>query len=130
MPLSYRPSEDCCDFDFPLTLTTERSLYQFHSTMTRYSDGLDEISGGERIRINPVDAEKLGIEDGDLVEVNSRRGMLKVKAEITRRSQPGVASLSFHYAECPTNLLTSSALDPVAKTPETKVCAIRIEKAK
>lgn len=128
MPLTYRPSEDCCDFDFPLTLTTERSLYQFHSTMTRYSDGLDELSGGEQIRINPVDAEKLGIEDGDLVEVKSRRGKLQVKAEITRSSQQGVASLSFHFAECPTNLLTSAALDPVAKTPETKVCAISIEK--
>lgn len=127
-PLEYRPSEDCCDFDFPLILTTERSLYQFHSTMTRYSDGLDELSGGEQILINPADAEKLGIEDGDLVEVKSRRGKLKVKATLSRRSQPGVASLSFHFAECPTNLLTSSALDPVAKTPETKVCAIRIDK--
>jgi len=129
MPLTYRPSEDSCDIDFPLTLTTERSLYQFHSTMTRHSDGLDELSGGEQIRINPVDAENLGLEDGDLVKVKSRRGELKVKVEVTRRSQPGVASLSFHYAECPTNLLTSSALDPVAKTPETKACAIRIDKA-
>jgi len=128
LPLEYRPSEDCCDFDFPLILTTERSLYQFHSTMTRYSDGLDGLSGGEQILINPADAEKLGIEDGDQVEVKSRRGKLKVKATITRRSQPGVASLSFHFAECPTNLLTSNALDPVAKTPETKVCAIRIDK--
>ncbi len=130
VPLEYRPSEDCCDFDFPLVLTTERSLFQFHSTMTRYSEGLDLLSGGEQILINPHDAEKLGVEDGDLVEVKSRRGKLQVKATITNRSQPGVASLSFHFAECPTNLLTSSALDPVAKTPETKVCAIRIDKVK
>ncbi len=129
MPISYRPSEDCCDFDFPLVLTTERNLFQFHSTMTRYSEGLDELSGGEYIMINPADAEKLGIAEGDMVEVKSRRGKLQVKARLTRRCQPGVASLSFHFAECPTNLLTSAALDPVAKTPETKVCAIRIEKA-
>jgi len=128
MPLEYRPSEDCCDFDFPLILTTERNLFQFHSTMTRYSEGLDELSGGEHILINPADAEKLGIAEGDMVEVKSRRGKLKVRAKLTRRSQPGVASLSFHFAECPTNLLTSAALDPVAKTPETKVCAIRIDK--
>jgi len=127
-PLEFRPSEECCDFDFPLILTTERSLFQFHSTMTRYSPGLDELSGGEQIMISPLDAKKLGINDGDLVAVKSRRGELKVKATVTRRSQPGVASLSFHFAECPTNLLTSSALDPVAKTPETKVCAIRIDK--
>ena len=128
MPLEYRPSEDCCDLDFPLILTTERSLFQYHSTMTRYSDGLDELSGGEQILINPLDAGKLGIADGDMVEVKSRRGKLKVRAKLTRRSQPGVASLSFHFAECPTNLLTSAALDPVAKTPETKVCAISIKK--
>ncbi len=129
VPISYRPSEDCCDFDFPLVLTTERNLYQYHSTMTRYSEGLDELSGGEHIRINPKDAEKMGISDGDMVEVKSRRGKLQVRAKITRNSQEGVASLSFHFAECPTNLLTSAALDPVAKTPETKVCAISIEKA-
>ncbi len=129
MPIEYRPSEECCDFDFPLILTTERNLFQFHSTMTRYSEGLDELSGGEYIMINPQDAEKMGISEGDMVEVSSRRGKLQVKARITRRCQPGVASLSFHFAECPTNLLTSAALDPVAKTPETKVCAIKIEKA-
>lgn len=129
VPIVYRPSEDCCDFDFPLVLTTERNLYQYHSTMTRYSEGLDELSGGEHIMINPIDAEKMGISDGEMVEVKSRRGELKVKAKITRRSQKGVASLSFHFAECPTNLLTSAALDPVSKTPETKVCAISIEKA-
>ncbi len=129
MALEYRPSEECCDFDYPLILTTERNLYQYHSTMTRYSDGLDLLSGGEHIKINPSDAEKLGINDGDLVEVKSRRGDLKVKAKITRRSQEGVVSLGFHFSECPTNLLTSSALDPLAKTPETKVCAITIQKA-
>ncbi len=128
VPIEYRASEDCCDFDFPFVLTTERSLFQFHSTMTRYSEGLDGLSGGEQILINPLDAKKLGVTDGDLVEVKSRRGKLQVKVTVTRRSQPGVASLSFHFAECPTNLLTSAALDPVAKTPETKVCAISIEK--
>jgi formate dehydrogenase alpha subunit len=126
--LEYRPSAECCDFDFPLILTTERSLYQFHSTMTRYSEGLDQLSGEEQILISPRDAEKMNLTDGDLVEVKSRRGKIQVRVQVSRRSQPGVASLSFHFAECPTNLLTSNALDPVAKTPETKVCAIRIDK--
>jgi formate dehydrogenase alpha subunit len=128
VPLEYRPSAECCDFDFPLILTTERSLFQFHSTMTRYSEGLDQLSGEEMILINPLDAEKMGLADGDLVEVKSRRGKIQVRVQLSRRSQPGVASLSFHFAECPTNLLTSNALDPMAKTPETKVCAIRIDK--
>lgn len=126
--IAYRPSAECCDFDFPLILTTERNIYQYHSTMTRYSEGLDQLSGEEHILINPLDAEKMKIADGDLVEVKSRRGKIKVRARLSRRSQPGVASLTFHFAECPTNLLTSSALDPLSKTPETKVCAIRIDK--
>jgi formate dehydrogenase alpha subunit len=128
VPLQYRPSAECCDFDFPLILTTERSLYQFHSTMTHYSEGLDQLSGEEEIIVNPLDAEEMNLVDGDLVEVKSRRGKIKVRVKISRRSQQGVASLSFHFAECPTNLLTSSALDPIAKIPETKVCAIRIDK--
>ncbi len=127
-PLEYRPSAECCDFDYPLILTTERSLFQFHSTMTRYSEGLDQLSGEERILINPQDAIKMDLADGDLVEVKSRRGKIQVRVKLSKRCQAGVASLSFHFAECPTNLLTSSALDPVAKTPETKVCAIRIDK--
>jgi len=128
VPLAFRSPAETCDPDFPLVLTTERNLYQFHSTVTRYSEGLDKLSGDEHILINPVDAEKLDIADGDLVEVKSRRGKIKVKARITDHTHPGVASLSFHFAECPTNLLTSAALDPVAKIPETKVCAISIEK--
>ncbi len=128
VPLVFRPSAETCDSEYPIVLTTERNLFQFHSTVTRYAAGLDELSGDEHILINPVDAKELDIADGDLVEVKSRRGTIKVKAKVTDHTHLGVASLSFHFAECPTNLLTSAALDPVSKIPETKVCAISIEK--
>jgi len=78
--------------------------------------------------LSPEDARRLGIVDGDLVEVVSRRGRVEVKARVTRACRPGVVSMSFHFAECPTNTLTSPARDPVAKIPETKVCAVRVSK--
>jgi formate dehydrogenase (NADP+) alpha subunit len=127
-PLSYRPPFETPDDDYPLTLTTERSLYHFHTgTMTR-KGGLDDIRGEEWVEMNPVDAEKLGIEDGQRVKVTSRRGKVEAKAVVTEVSPPGVVSMTFHFAESPTNVLTSPAIDPVAKIPETKVCAIKVEK--
>jgi predicted molibdopterin-dependent oxidoreductase YjgC len=82
----------------------------------------------EAIEINPADAEELGIEDGETVLVKSRRGVVQTKARVADKSSRGVAFLSFHYPEVLTNLLTNAALDPQAKTPEYKACAIRIEK--
>ena len=63
-----------------------------------------------------------------MVRVRSRRGTLAVRARVTDVCSPGTVSLTFHFAESPTNVLTHAALDPVAKIPETKVCAVRIEK--
>jgi anaerobic selenocysteine-containing dehydrogenase len=63
-----------------------------------------------------------------MVRVLSRRGAVSVRAKVTEACSPGVVSLTFHFAETPTNVLTHAALDPVAKIPETKVCAVRIEK--
>jgi predicted molibdopterin-dependent oxidoreductase YjgC len=82
----------------------------------------------ERIEISPVDAEKLGVADGEEVLVCSRRGELRAKVRVTDRSPRGVAFMSFHYPDVLTNLLTNAALDPQAKTPEYKACSIRIEK--
>lgn len=124
--LSYRPPAEVPDDAYPLVLTTDRSLFQFHSTMTRRAEGLDRLHGEELVCLSPVDADTMGIADGQLVEVASRRGSVRAKAKVTGRCQPGVVSMSFHFSECPTNLLTSAALDPVAKTPETKVCAVRV----
>jgi formate dehydrogenase major subunit len=128
MPLAYRAPNEVPDDQYPLLLTTDRSLYHFHSTMTRRAEGLDDLDGQEWLMLNPKDATKLGIADGEAVRVASRRGEVEVRTKIADICLPGMVSMTFHFAESPTNVLTNSALDPVAKIPETKVCAVRIEK--
>jgi len=61
------------------------------------------------------------------VRVSSRRGSVTAKAEVTQRTQPGLVFMTFHFAEAAANLLTIAALDPVAKIPEYKVCAVKVE---
>jgi formate dehydrogenase alpha subunit len=117
------------DSDYPLLLTTGRRREHYNcGSMTRRSKGFMEVWPEERIEISPIDAEELGIADGEEVLVSSRRGQLKVKVRVTDKSPRGVAFMSFHYQDALTNLLTNAALDPLAKTPEYKVCAIRMEK--
>jgi formate dehydrogenase alpha subunit len=129
VPLKYRGPAEVVDKEYPLVLTTERSSYQYHTgTMTRKISGLNQLRREEYVEINPADAEKLGVGDGEKVKVVSRRGEVVVKAKVTETSPVGVVSMTFHFAESPTNVLTSGALDPVAKIPELKVAAVRIEK--
>jgi len=96
--------------------------------MTRKVKGINEILGEGLIEINPSDASALGIDDGEVVSVISRRGKVTVKARITETSPVGVVSMDFHFAESPANVLTNPALDPVSKIPELKVAAVRVEK--
>ncbi len=128
-PLEYRESEELPDEEYPLILTTDRSLYHFHtSTMTRKVKGLETLHEEELLMINPEDSKIYGIEDGEVVNVSSRRGSVRVKAKVTDICPPGVVSMTFHFFESPTNELTNAALDPLAKIPETKVCAVKISK--
>jgi formate dehydrogenase major subunit len=80
------------------------------------------------IEIHPKDASALGVEDGEIVSVSSRRGSIEIAAKITDGIKQGVVFIPFHYAESPANVLTNFALDPQAKIPELKVCAVRIDK--
>ena len=86
------------------------------------------MDGEERLKINPADAEKLGLADDEIVKVSSRRGLTEVKTKLTTICPPGIVSMTFHFAETPTNVLTNAALDPVVKIPETKACAVKVEK--
>ncbi|MGO9529987.1 MAG: molybdopterin dinucleotide binding domain-containing protein, partial [Syntrophobacteraceae bacterium] len=79
--------------------------------------------------INPSDAERLGISEGDYITITSKRGSIRVKAKISERSQPGMIFVPFHFHEAAVNLLTHAAVDPVSKIPEYKVSAVKIEKA-
>ena len=129
VPLQYRPSAELPDDQYPLVLTTDRSLFHYHtSSMTRRVKGLEALANRELLRIHPEDAARLGLANGQKVRVRSRRGEVTVEANVSEVCPPGTVSLTFHFAETPTNVLTHAALDPVAKIPETKVCAVRVEK--
>jgi len=129
VPLTYKKSAEIADDEYPLILTTDRSLYHYHSaTMTRRVEGLEQLDSNEWFKLSPSDAEQFGIEDGEWVEVYSRRGKVKVRAQVTDICPSGVCSMTFHFHESPTNEITNPALDPVAKIPETKVTAVRVEK--
>ena len=97
--------------------------------MSRRSQVLDGIVPDAYIETHSEDAEKLGFADGDFLKVASRRGEVKVAAAITDRVAPGTCFLAFHYNEAPANRLTVAALDPIAKIPVFKCCAISLEKA-
>ena len=130
MPLEYKPPAESPDEEYPLLLTTERSLYHYHTgTLTRKVNGLNVLRGEELVEMNPLDAKTLGIADDERVKVISRRGEVTATVKVTPVSPPGVISMTFHFAESPTNMLTNPALDPVAKIPELKVCAVRVERA-
>lgn len=118
------------DADYPILLTTGRILYHYHTgTMTRRVGGLDELRPEGVVEVNPEDAGRIGIADGTLARVSSRRGTVVAKCVVSPRSRPGSVFMSFHYKEAAANLLTNDALDPVAKIPEFKVCAVRVEPA-
>jgi predicted molibdopterin-dependent oxidoreductase YjgC len=116
------------DAEYPLTLTTGRLLEHYHTgTMTRRSDGLNELVPTGFVEINPADADRLGVRDLVDISVITRRGRISVPANVTDRVQEGVVFVPFHFWESPANRLTNPARDPQAKIPEFKVCACRIE---
>jgi predicted molibdopterin-dependent oxidoreductase YjgC len=127
-PVSYRPPAEATSHEYPFILTTRRSFFHFHSTLSRKVIGMNALRSEERVEINPVDAAHLEIQDDDTVKVTSKRGTVQAKAKVTKTTPPGVVSMTFHYPETRTNLLTHGALDPVAKIPEFKVCAVKVER--
>jgi len=129
--VEWKPPAEVTDSMYPLILTTGRSIWHWHTgTMTRRSETLDaEVKTGW-VEINEEDVLKLGIEDGDMVRVSSRRGEIKIPARVTEDIKKGEIFIPFHFKECPANLLTNNAVDSIAKIPEYKVCAASVEKIK
>jgi formate dehydrogenase alpha subunit len=129
MSLKYRLPAEVPDAEYPLVLTTERSIYHYHTgTMTRRVHGLNVLRSEELVEMNPRDAASRGISDGDWVTVSSRRGKVNARARVTEVSPEGLVCMTFHFAESPTNALTNNAVDPIAKTPEIKYCAVNVSK--
>ena len=128
-PVTWRAPEELTDDEYPFILTTGRVLYQYHTgTMTRRSQVLENADRGPVVEMNPEDAERLKIKDGEQVNVASRRGTITLPVFVTDRISPGVTFIPFHYREAAANLLTNDALDPDCKIPEAKVCAVKVEK--
>lgn len=128
-PVVYKESAEVPDEEYPLYLTTGRILYHYHTgTMTRRVDGLNELVPTGFLEMNPADAEKLGIEDGEVVRVTSRRGSITPQVEITDKVAPNVVFISFHFREAAANVLTQAAYDPLSGIPEYKVSAVKVEK--
>jgi formate dehydrogenase alpha subunit len=117
------------DDEYPLMLTTGRVLYHWHGgEMTRRARGLLEIYPEALVEISPDDAARLELNEHYKVRVASRRGEIIARATITERVPPGLIFANFHFpGEQNANNLTIAELDPVAKIPEYKVCAVKVE---
>lgn len=117
------------DEEYPFILTNGRRVYHYHTgTMTRKSWLLDQIGPNELVEINPQDARKMGINDGDFVKVSTRRGYVAVRAWVTERVPEGTIFMTFHYWEACCNELTNTANDAICSTPEFKLAAARMDK--
>ncbi|NOZ50705.1 MAG: molybdopterin-dependent oxidoreductase [Chloroflexi bacterium] len=128
--MDHVPPAELPDEEYPLMLTTGRVIYHWHGgEMTHRARGLEAMYPEALVEIHPKDARKAHISDGDLMKVASRRGEILAKAQITDRVEPGLIFTTFHFAESAANFLTNPALDPQAKIPEYKVCAVKVEKA-
>jgi anaerobic selenocysteine-containing dehydrogenase len=122
--------------DFPWQLITGRTIYHFHTrTKTARAPQLQNAAPGAWIEINPSDAEKLGVWEGDVVRVESPRGSLEAKARISAIRE-GVVFAPFHYGYFDepngrpraANELTITEWDPASKQPLFKVAAVRVTK--
>jgi predicted molibdopterin-dependent oxidoreductase YjgC len=105
-------------------------MHYHTGTMTRNSPSLEHKGPEGYVEIHPEDAKALSIAGGEWVRISSRRGEVVTRALLTDRVARGVVFMSFHFAEANANRLTNAALDPVAKIPEYKVCAVKVEKLK
>jgi formate dehydrogenase alpha subunit len=127
--VEYLPPGELPDEEYPYMLTTGRVYVHYHTgTMSRRSPSLNREVGEGYVEINPQDAKKLRISQGERIKIRSRRGEIEIKADLSERVERDTLFIPFHFAESAANVLTNPALDPIAKIPEYKVCAVRIEK--
>ena len=128
--VTYRPSAELADDEYPLVLSTGRTLYHYNvATQTRRDAGPNRRQPDNFIEIHRYDARKLGLGNGDHAIVSSRRGSINARVHITKRVRPGCIWMPFHFTEDCANWLTNDAGDPVTGTGEYKVCAVRVEPA-
>ncbi len=127
--LPYRAPAESPDKEYPLLLTTGRTLYHYNAgTMTRRSSGIIHKTNDCFVEVHEADAKELGIFDGEMVRVASRRGEITARAEVSDKVKRGVIWMPMHFAEAAVNKLTKDAYDNITQTAEYKVCGAKIEK--
>jgi len=125
--IAYRPSDELPDSDYPLLLSTGRTLYHYNcGTQTRRASGAMAKQPQNFIEMHRRDARKRGLHDGDLVQVSSRRGDVMAAVNVSPRMKPGCVWMPLHFPESLTNRLTNDAGDTVTGTGEYKVCAVKV----
>ena len=127
-PVEYQPPIEEPDSEYPLVLSTGRTLYHYNSGgMTMREDGVTQKQEDPFVEVSAEDAANLGIRPGDWVRLVSRRGAVTARAEIGDRVFPGLVWMALHFAEARINLLTNDVTDSLIGIPEYKVCAVRVE---
>jgi formate dehydrogenase major subunit len=128
VPAEWLPAKELPSEEYPFVLNTGRMLEHWHTgSMTRRSYALDAIAPKAQVYLHPDDAAGLGLADGDLARVTSRRGTIQLDVKVSHREARGNCFIPFHFREAAANLLTIDEIDPVGKIPEFKFCAVRIE---
>ena len=128
------PAAEMPDDDYPFVLNTGRLQHQWHTlTKTAKVPKLNKLNPGPFVELHPEDASRLGVTDGDSVEVASRRGRAVLPAVVTDRVRPGCCFAPFHWNDLfgeylSVNAVTSDAVDPLSFQPEFKVCAVSLTK--
>ena len=129
VPANIIPPDEQTDADFPLVLSTGRQLEHWHTgAITRRASVLDALEPEAVAHLAPAELARLGIEPGDDITVETRRGKIALKARADSAIPHGMVFVAFCYAEAAANMLTNPALDPFGKIPEFKYCAARVER--
>ena len=127
--IEYKPAAETADEEYPFQLTTGRVHVHYHTgTMTRNSPSLEREISECFLEMHPEDAAEMKVTEGDWVVIGSRRGSVSSRVKLTDATGRKTVFMPFHFLESRANILTNPAFDPIAKIPEFKVCAVRIEK--
>jgi formate dehydrogenase alpha subunit len=127
--LEYIPVVEMPDDEYPFILSTGRVLEHWHGGSLTRNSKLDDLYPEALVEIHPTDAARIGVNEADVVRVSSRRGTIVLRAKVSYKTTMGVVFIPFHFREAAANLLTIDALDPLAKIPEYKACAVRVDPA-
>ncbi|EPI2264269.1 formate dehydrogenase subunit alpha [Enterococcus faecalis] len=126
--IPYKQAQELPDEEYPYLMSTGRMLYHYNTrAMTGRTEGINQIANHSYIEINAVDAQALGIQEGDKVEVHSRRGKIETYSAVGNRVFPQEVFMTFHFPDGNVNEITNAVFDDIATIPEYKVCAVAIK---